>query len=257
MKNEANKDQKHPLELFFAGLPPFTFFRMEVDEVTEMLSFHPDQEADGEILLNKANELAIIGIVSYFEAFCKHQFAACIHCCPIVLTQFSNRRQQASVPIRDLVHAASDFHCTIGYIIAEQYDFGSPKQINGLFSDLLGVTPINRDEAIKLEAILNDRHLLVHHSGVYTLNYARERSLINTTRGGVFWDSLLIDSEYYKKTRDFFVSLAEKIVRVTHAALADLVDSDESVAAAARLDALAYLLLDLPINLIPPEPGDA
>jgi hypothetical protein len=62
-----------------------------------------------------------------------------------------------------------------GTLISEEYDFGSAKEINGLYQDLLRITPFSANEAKKYSHFLSDRNLLVHHRGVFSYNYASQR----------------------------------------------------------------------------------
>ena len=59
--------------------------------------------------------------------------------------------------------------------IAEQFDFGSARAINGIFLDLIGISPFSKAEASKYDQLLNDRNLLVHHAGIYTVRYASQK----------------------------------------------------------------------------------
>jgi hypothetical protein len=62
----------------------------------------------------------------------------------------------------------------LGFLLAEKYDFGTPKRINALFNALLKITPFGREDAKRYAALLRDRNLLVHHGGVYTLAYLEQ-----------------------------------------------------------------------------------
>ena len=46
-----------------------------------------------------------------------------------------------------------------GCFISEQYDFGPAKNINGLFMDLIRITPFSKDEQIKYSRLLDYRNL--------------------------------------------------------------------------------------------------
>ncbi len=237
-------DRSHPLDLFFGGVPPYMMFKMDLDEVTEIVESYQEHVCDGEVLQNKAAELGVIGAVAYFESFCKHHFAALVHCCPPLLERFADRRPQMSITIRDLAHVGCHYVDSIGYVVAERYDFGSGNQINGLFTDLLDVTPLPRDDVARFDDLLNDRHLLVHHSGIYTLQYAREKGLLASANGGPFRDSLVVTNGYYQNACKFLDTSAKKVTHVTYHALDVLLKENAHVMAQSRPDALEYLLSD-------------
>jgi hypothetical protein len=48
-------------------------------------------------------EVCLIGLASYFEAFCKNQFASIINICPQTLYKFTQRRENATVKLPHLV----------------------------------------------------------------------------------------------------------------------------------------------------------
>lgn len=235
----------HPLELFAGGLPPFSMFCGQVEQLSEIVSAYPEPELEGERILNPAAELAVIGLVSYFEAFCKHQFAALVNICPPLLERFSDRRQQASIRLNDLISVGDQFHKSIGFLVAEQYDFGSGKLINGLFTDLLTVTPLGTKEVERFDQLLNDRHLLVHHAGVYTLRYAKERLLPTDLRKRIFMDSLVVQREDFSEWTNFLLRCAVKIVEATVHAIRAFVEEKKPSLDTYKIDAIKYLLIDI------------
>ncbi len=219
-KTEATDDSNHPAYHFHGACPPFAIFGQQIAAVTKIVDTYEDEFTDDDaVILNPAADLAVIGLVAYFEAFCKHQFAALLNIHPPILIPFSDKRPQASVLMSDLASMRVDSPPMLGFIIAERLDFGSGKLINGLFTDLLGVTPFSKSEVKRMDELLNDRHLLVHHGGIYTLKYARERGLEKTARGGVFFDSVGFSQETYLSWKGFFVKCAKKLVTVTVLAL--------------------------------------
>jgi hypothetical protein len=212
---------EHPLGLFHGGLPPFMIFAQQIGDVSKIVKAYEEELPldDGMSILNPAAELGVIGLVAYFEAFCKHQFAALLNIYPPLLAAFSEKRPQAAVPLRDLASMHGKLRAKLGFVIAERFDFGSGKLINGLFTDLLLVTPYGTAEVDKMDELLNDRHLLVHHGGIFTLNYARERGLMKTERGGAFFDSVNFTRERYFAWTHFLIGAAKKLTTLTAQAL--------------------------------------
>jgi hypothetical protein len=61
-------------ELFIGGSPPFLLFEMEFHSLFASVEFHKNQKFFD--IPNPATEVALIGLIAHFEAFCKHQFAS-------------------------------------------------------------------------------------------------------------------------------------------------------------------------------------
>lgn len=203
---------------FIGGTPPFLLFELEYHSLYHLVEHHKNDQ-----LFQKPNpaiEVALIGLVAYFEAFCKHQFAAMVNIAPELLRRFAERRPQTTLKLIDVASLADQFSVKIGSVIAEQYDFGSSKLINGLFYDLLEVSPLSRDEGDRFDGILRERHLLVHHAGIYTLEWVNDRRAIPTTGEHIaFQDSLRLDTPDYMTRGDYLLDAAMKITRITTAAL--------------------------------------
>lgn len=180
-------------------------------------------------ILRRATEAALVASVGFFEAFCKHQFAALLTLFPPLLADFAGKRPESTIRLSSLAQAPGGIDKTIGFLIAEEYDFGSARIVNGLFRDLLLVTPFAKDEIEKLDAILRKRHLIVHHGGIHTMASIRE-SPATTPRP--FLDVVTVDADEYFSINDVLAELGAKLAiatveglrRKTHE-LADL-DSD-------------------------------
>jgi hypothetical protein len=117
------------LDFFHGGVPPYQILRMSLDDL-EKLAAISDEDQGG---TTTRTEVCFIGLAAYFEAFCKNQFAAILNVCPESLAAFCDKRQDATVPLRILPAFIRKMDYRIGSIIAEQYDFGSAKALNGLF----------------------------------------------------------------------------------------------------------------------------
>jgi hypothetical protein len=224
--NEANFQESELFKLFVGGIPPFLLFEMEYHSLFALVEHHKNDPLFQKP--NPATEAALIGLVAHFEAFCKHQFAALINIHPELLRTFAGRRGQASIKLSDLVSLWGQLEERMGFVVAEQYDFGSAELINGLFRDLLTVTPFSKDESERYNSILMKRHLLVHHAGVYTLQYLKENSVPEEIRIRAFKDSVVVSTEDYHGMSDFLFDMAMKITRVTVCALRKELDLAES-----------------------------
>lgn len=204
-------------EFFIGRIPPFLLFEMEYHSLFALVESHKNEKLFEKP--NPATEVALIGLVAHFEAFCKHQFAAIANIFPTLLSTFAAKRGQAIVKLSDVLSLYGRFDKNIGFLVAEQYDFGSSKMINGIFCDLLDVTPFSKDESKKFSAILLKRHLLVHHAGIYTLQYLKPGSIPDDIKDQAFRDSIVIRTEDYHEISDFLFEMAMKITRVTVSAM--------------------------------------
>ena len=182
---------------------------------------HLKKVADGSEVkegLDFTAELCVIGLAAYFEAFCKNEFAAVINICPGILSAFTAKRE-CNVSGRGLLYILSAPRCRLGSLVAEQYDFGSAKSINGLFRDMLNIAPFSKREAKKYAEFLSDRNLLVHHGGVYPLKYAEQKLASKKMGRLVHFESLVVNKSDVNRWAEFLVRLATKIGNATAAAL--------------------------------------
>lgn len=187
---------------------------MQVDHLRKVADGSEVEEGN----LDFTAELCVIGLAAYFEAFCKNEFAAVINICPDILNPFTVKRE-CNVSGRGLLCILSAPRCRLGSLVAEQYDFGSAKTINGLFRDILNIAPFSKREAKKYAEFLSDRNLLVHHGGVYTLKYAEQKLASKRIGRLVHFDSLVVNKSDVNRWADFLVRLATKIGNATATAL--------------------------------------
>jgi hypothetical protein len=205
---------KHQFARNFVGsIPPFLLFEMEFHSLFHLVESHKTDKMFEKP--NPATEVALIGLVAHFEAFCKHQFAAIANLSSTLLSDFAERRSQTAIRLVDLMTLHGQFEQNIGFLVAEHYDFGSAELINGLFRDLITVSPFTKFEGNQFNDILRKRHLLVHHAGYYTLQFLKDSSLPGLARDQAFRDSVQITTEAYHEVGDFMFEMAMKTARVT------------------------------------------
>ncbi|PYS99098.1 MAG: hypothetical protein DMF63_13595 [Acidobacteria bacterium] len=167
-------------------------------------------------------ELSLIGLASHFEAFCKDHFASLINICPQLLERFGASRGDVTIHLSDLLKVADSLPYRMGSVIAEKYDFGSAKKINALFSDLLKISPFTKDEQRRYEMFLEDRNLLVHHGGTYTLAYSRNP--IEDIESKYFGYSLIITRESYDEWKEFLIKIVTKVAKTSQISLKEYVN---------------------------------
>jgi hypothetical protein len=186
---------------------------MRLDDILEVAGKSPIDDG-----LDFVCELCVIGLSAYFEAFCKDQFSAIVNITPQTLSAFSDARE-CRIPVKHLVHALPDISNRLGFVVAEEYDFGSAKLINGLFYDLLKITPFSKVEMASYSEFLNDRNLLVHHGGVYTLKYAAHKFPPSDIKDNANYNSLTVGKKDVETWGNFLFQLARKVAKASQKGL--------------------------------------
>jgi hypothetical protein len=97
-------------------------------------------------------------------------------------------------------------------MLAEQFDFGSAKKINSLFSALLTVTPFSKKASRKFDEMLLKRHLMVHHGGLYTPSFKKQVKPRQWESRRTYHDSLLFFREDFDDCAKFTLDVARKTV---------------------------------------------
>jgi len=211
---------KSSLDYFIGGVPALGYFEMQADNLAGLVK---SSKRDKLSRLNQVAEVSLIGLCAYFEAFCKAHFASLINICPETLRNFVERRKNATVSLKHIVTIRGEVTTKLGNLISEDYDFGSTKEINGLYQDLLRITPFSANEAKKYSHFLSDRNLLVHHGGVFTYNYSSQRFADRTAPGLPHWDSLVIGQREFDHWNSFVVGMATKIATTSQSAVKEFV----------------------------------
>jgi hypothetical protein len=217
VEGPSEKNNYETSDFFVGCISPFLLFEMEYHGLFHLVESHKDETFFRKT--NPAAEVVVIAMVAHFEAFCKHQFAAIVNILPALLPVFTSKRNEPEVQFSSVISLNGEFEKNIGFVIAEKYDFGSAKSINGLFRDLLLVSPFSEKEATTFNDILSKRNLLVHHAGFYTLQYLKENSIHDEIKTKAFKEAILIDTRGCHEISDFLFQMAIKITQVTSNAL--------------------------------------
>jgi hypothetical protein len=234
-----SKNKLDALEFFIAGVPPRVIYGMDVEDLAKLVN--SSQRRKNEYTGRTLVEVCLIGLASYFEAFCKNQFAAIINICPQTLNNFTLRRDNATIKLTHLIKIAGEIDYRLGALLAEEYDFGSARTINSLYFDLLGITPFSKDEEGQYSQFLNDRNLLVHHGGVYTIKYHGQRFQKNPVPGLAHWDSLVIDKADFRKWLAFLNGIVDKISVSSQKALKDFIKAERIRLKKVNTEALEFM----------------
>jgi len=181
---------RSPEDYFAGAVPAGVIFDMQVYDMRTVARMRPPA---GDLRDTPFAELCLIGLVAYFEGFCKNHFASIINICPQLLRELQTRGRDISVSAFHLLDAGEPILPKLGYLVAEGYDFGTAKAINGIYCDLLRVTPFSKKEMARFSEILDDRNLIVHQGGIFGPRYARERFIKRETgMSRLFLDSLVV-----------------------------------------------------------------
>ena len=226
------------LDFFSGGVPALVYFRIQVDGVKKLVSSPPN-----ETTFNPTAELCIIGLAAYFEAFCKNEFAAVVNICPETLRGFAEKRD-CRIVAKNLLNIVSELDHSLGFVVAEEYDFGSPKSINGLFQDLINITPFSTKQAGRYSHFLNDRNLLVHHGGVYTAKYKSQKFIKMGAEERMYFDSLVVRSKDVIQWADFLTMIATKTGEALKTTLLEFVTSNKLTCDPERMKAIEALAMD-------------
>jgi len=198
------------LEVFPGAVPGWLCFGGQVESIRALFDSALFPEAE-KYRYEELAELSYIGLVAYFEGFVKYHFASVINICPRLLTEFAKKRPDVSIPLLELA-SLEDVHKHIGFVIAELFSFGSPKEINGLFRDLLSKTPFSEKERRRYDQILQDRHQIVHSASLYTSKYLRTTSnKIPENGSAAYVYGIVIEPERLLDDAKFLLSISKKI----------------------------------------------
>lgn len=227
------------LEYFSGGVPTGEYFRMTLDEL-RAISGLASKEPGG---IGRLQELSFIGLISYFEAFCKDHFASLINLEPRLVSNLKTNGQNVDVDATRVVLYAEEVKQRIGFVLAEKYDFGAAKNINALFGALLKITPFASTEAARYSDLLRDRNLLVHHGGTFTLSYLEQTASISCDlRAQAFFNSRAPNQQDVVAAIGFIESIARKLIQSSHAALVQHLKSNNLEYSGERQKALDAML---------------
>ena len=207
------------LDYFSGGVPTGEYFHMTVEDLRNLVAT-ATQESSRNLI-----EVCYIGLVSYFEAFCKDHFASIINILPTTVIQIRDKGQDTTLDLAVLLRSKANLTSQLGFLLAEKFDFGTPQKVNALYGALLTVTPFSRNEASIYDRVLRDRHLLVHHGGTFTSSYLQQMRPADVDPGKdrVFFDSLVVTKEAFLHDLEFLGGIARKVLKSTHAAANRLV----------------------------------
>jgi hypothetical protein len=203
------------LDYFVGGVPAGIIFKMAHDRVCKLVSETPETEFGS----NEVAEICFIALISYVEAFFKDQFASMVNLCPQLIENLCKAKCVIAIDASDLLVFRERPLQSLGFILSENYDFGTAQKINGLYHALLLIDPFSSDEKCEYDRLMNDRNLLVHHGGIFTLKYSKGSIIAEDDKGMPHWDSLKVSRASYLRGAQFLTSIVKKTVSASHKAL--------------------------------------
>jgi hypothetical protein len=235
-------DSVEPLALdyFSGGVPAGPSFQMAVSELRKISDSAEESEHR---MISRLHEICFIGLVSYFEAFCKDHFASLLNIEPNLVTNLKQGGQSVEIDATRVLLYGRDLKHRIGFLLAEKFDFGTAQKINSLFGALLKITPFGKEEAARYSALLSDRNLLVHHGGTFTLAYLEQAKLpVVEIQSHAFYNSHIKGKSDVLAAMAFLEGIAKKIINASHAALTNYLAQNAIEYSGEHLKALDYAL---------------
>ncbi len=210
---------------FFSGyVPSGDIFLMEANEIIQLAN-----QKTEDVNLTK-NQLCIIGLVSYFEAFAKDHFSSILSIAPNLIEKVKEAGYPTDIPAEEAFEFRNTLKYRIGFLIGQRLDFGTAKKINALYTAILKVTPFGRAEAAQFDRLLRDRNLIVHHGGTYTTSYINQAfAEIDPKRRRAHGDMIEITAEKVVATAGFLKTVAHSTVVASARKLHSIVSSENAM----------------------------
>jgi len=203
------------MDYFSGGAPPGLLFRINLQTVREVAA---SSRKKGENIDPIAG-LCLIGLLAYFEAFIRDHFASLINICPHLLKHLKDKNRDCKVDAAELLALVDNTQNKLGFLLCERFEFGRAKSINGLYQDLLTITPFSKDDKNVFDRLLSDRNLLVHHGGVYTTRYAEQRSIKQKIKDRIYYESLVFTKQMFFDASAFLEGIVKKTMKASQEAL--------------------------------------
>jgi hypothetical protein len=235
------------------GVPAGIIFDHQVEDACKLMDMCPSGKFEDmrstDVDVRVVTEFAFIGLIAYFEGFCKNHTAAIINICPQLVRGLAERGREIKLRPIDILDYGENLHTQFGFLVVEKIDFGTAKAINGFYYDLLGITPLSKREANRFHALLEDRHLIVHHGNIFTPNYASERFIRREVgRSRIFMDSLPVTKKDVRTTAQFLQGLSVKLRDASCHALTAFVKRNRLRLAKPNREAIKFLDTKTPIQ---------
>lgn len=212
---------EHSSDYFLGWVPAGINFEIDYTEIMGIIN-----SVEEEAIIPSLNQVCFIGLVSFTEAFFKNYFASLINIYNPLALKLARNHRNINIDVADIINLGEGLSAKLGSLISEQFDFGTAANINSLYRNLLNITPFSKDEIVKYNEILRDRNLLVHHGGIYTNKYLRQKSNNSNETLRLYADSIVITKEQYIEFAEFILSVVHKTISASKSSLLRVIKED-------------------------------
>jgi hypothetical protein len=203
------------LDYFAGGVPTGEAFRGTLEDIAKINS---KSKPDG--IISRLGELCFVGVLSYFEAFCKDHAASVVGIAPDLIGRLRKAGHDTSIDALKASKLGEQLPAKLGFLIFETYDFGNARKINSIYECLLKITPFSKAEIARYEDMLRDRNLIVHHGSVFTTRYLEQSKIHQkSSLEDAFTNSLIVDSSLVSEQIEFISGISRKMMFASHTAL--------------------------------------
>jgi len=226
---EVSPSELFGFDFFAGGVASGEMFTIELMNLRTLVVTSEVPEYDSRC------QIATIALLAYAEAFFRGHFASMINICPQLVRNLKRAtNRDISIDPAELLDLQRQEMW--GFLLAQKYEFNNPKSINGIFTDLIGVTPFSMTERKRYQPLIDDRNLLVHHGGIYKSG-GKIRSPVKTG-ARVFYDSVVIPRSEFGARAFFVEGLIRKTLDVSGKALRKFIHDQNIALEKDRQDAL-------------------
>jgi hypothetical protein len=202
---------EHPFVYFEGGVPPIQGFEVNCEALLKLQEVGAFAREDASFLIVTTPPIALVSLMAFAEGFFKASFAAIGNMCPTALKQFVGKRPDASILLDDLLLLDQGIAHRIGSLTAERLDLGSAKKINAAFGDLAALSPFGTNEIDSYDGLLSVRNQLVHHGGIITARYFRQRLSSSVAAADIYWGSVEVTQRTVIDAIEFLLRIAKKL----------------------------------------------
>lgn len=179
-----------------------------------------DSSEEGSFVQRTLVNVGIISMFSYFEAFCKNNFAAILNCCPSLIENIKDLKV-----VRDNKKTVNS---SIGFYISDGLSFDNFNKVRGLYTSLLKQDFFTESQLIDLQRIKNTRNIIVHHGGFLNSKY-KKKDLLGVDRkfSRLFLDSLELKKKDFFKCKDLLEQIVIHMKDNSKQSLLNLIKKDK------------------------------
>ncbi len=223
------------LNYFIGGVPPQVSFEMHIKELEELINAHG--LAKGTTVVPR---ISFIGLIAYFETFCKETAAAVINIHPNLIHDLKKGSYSTSIDCVQLESYGFNINKKVGSLITENYDFGDAKKINAFFKCLFNKDSFSKKEIREYGKILAERNLIVHNGGTYTTKYIKQHHPEIEIENNAFWHSLKFEDVDFIERLAFLRNISQKITNNAFDGMKMKINGDESEMYLNAIEALLW-----------------